>query len=63
MQVIIFETCIPSLPSPAAISFDGSINRFIYEQGMPASCFVMIVDTLCMSKGKIEFMMNVDGVL
>lgn len=52
MQVIIFETCIPSLPSPAAISFDGSINRFIYEQGMPASFFVMIVDTLCMSKGE-----------
>lgn len=48
-----------SLLSPAAISYDRSINRLIYEQGMPASCVVMIPDTPCMCMGEIESMMNV----
>lgn len=49
----------PSLLSPAAISYDRSINRLIYEQGMPARCVVMIPDTLCTCMGEIESMMNV----
>lgn len=48
-----------SLLAPAAINYDRSINRLIYEQGMPASCVVMIPDTLCTCTGEIEFMMNV----
>lgn len=48
-----------SLLSPAAISYDRSINRLIYEQGMPASCVVMIPDILCTCMGEIESMMNV----
>lgn len=52
-------THTPKSSIPAAISYDRSINRLIYEQGMPASCVVMIPDTLCMCMGEIEFMMNV----